>query len=146
VSSPTYSTEIQPDSRLRCIVLLCGTVALLAGLVLLLTLRLPLPWRALAAAAWLAENSRQLLVIANGYKRCRRLRIDQTGAVTLQDPDGCWFPATFRPGSVVLADVAWLRFKGDDGQQFAELISAKNAGNESWRRLQVIWRHIGAGR
>jgi len=119
---------------------------MLVGLILLLTLRIGLPWRVIVAAAWLAANTRHLLVIANGYKRCRRIRIDQTGALTVQAPGGCWFPATFIPGSVVLADVAWLRFKLEDGQQFAELISTKSTRNESWRRLQVIWRHIGAGR
>jgi hypothetical protein len=119
---------------------------MLAGLLLLLTLPISLPWRGLAAAAWLAQNTCQLRVIANGYTRCRRIRIDQTGAVAAQGPDGCWFPATLVTGSVVLAGFAWLRFKADDGQQFVELLSAKRAGNEGWRRLQVIWRHIGAGR
>lgn len=146
MSSPTYSTELQPDPRLRRIVLLCGIVAALVGLALLLTLRIALPWRALAAVAWLIANTRQLFGIANGYKRCQRIRIDQSGAVTMQAPDGCWFPATLIQGSVVLTDIAWLRCKAEDGQQFAELIAAKSVRNESWRRLQVIWRHVGAGR
>ena len=118
---------------------------MIVGLILLLTLPIALPWRALGAAAWLATNTRQLVVIANGHKRCRRIRIEHNGAVTLQAEDGCWFPATFIPGSVVLANVAWLRFKAEDGQQFAELICQKSARNEGWRRLQVIWRHFGAG-
>jgi hypothetical protein len=146
VSSPTYSTELQPDPRLRRIVLLCGIVALLAGLVLLLTLRIALHWRVLAAVAWLAVNIRRLFVIANGYKRCRRIRIEHTGTVTIQAADGCWIPATFVPGSVVLANVAWLRCKAEDGRQFAELFNPKCTRDEGWRRLQVIWRHIGAGR
>jgi hypothetical protein len=87
-----------------------------------------------------------LLVIANGYKRCQRIRIEHTGSVTMQDANGCWFTATISPGSVVLPNVAWLCCKAEDGQQFAELISPKSARNEGWRRLQVIWRHVGARR
>jgi hypothetical protein len=146
VSSHTYSTELQPDPRLRRIVLVYGIIATAIGLVLLTTLPITLLWRALANVAWLLVNVRQLLVIAKGYKCCQRIRIEHDGSVTLQAADGCWFPATLIPGSVVLPKVAWLRFRAEDGQQFAELICEKSTRNKDWRRLQVIWRHIGAGR
>ena len=146
MSSRKYSTELQPDPRLRRIVLLYGISATAVGAALIVTLPIEWCWRAFGVLAWLFINIRQLLVIANGFKRCRRIRIEHNGAVTLQALDGCWFPATLLPGSVVLSKVAWLRFKADDGQQFVELICEKGARNEDWRRLQVIWRHIGAGR
>ncbi len=145
MSSHTYSTELQPDPRLRRIVLVYGIIATAVGLVLLATLPLALSWRAIAAVAWLLVSVRQLLVIAKGYKRCKRIRIEHNGTVTLWAADGCWFPATLIPGSVVLSKVAWLRFRAEDGQQFAELICEKSARNKGWRRLQVIWRHVGAG-
>jgi len=115
------------------------------GLFLLATLPIVLLWRVVAAVAWLLVNVRRLLIIAKGYKCCRRIRIVHNGSVTLQTADGCWVSATLIPGSVVLSKVAWLRFKAEDGQQFAELICEQNARNKSWRRLRVIWRHFGAG-
>lgn len=145
MSSHTYSTELQPDPRLRRIVLVYGIIATAIGLVLLVTLPIAPSWRALAAVAWLLVNVRNLLVIANGYKCYQRIRIEHNGSVTLQAADGCWFPATLIPGSVVLSRVAWLRFRAEDGRKFAELVCEKNARNKGWRRLQVIWRHVGAG-
>ena len=145
MSSHTYSTELRPDPRLRRFVLIYGIIATAIGLALLATLPIALLWRAVAAVAWLLVNIRQLLVFAKGYKCCQRIRIAHNGSVTLQAADGCWFPATLIPGSVVLSKIAWLRFKAEDGQHFAELICQKSARNKSWRRLQVIWRHFGAG-
>jgi len=112
---------------------------------LLFTLPIALLWRVVAAGAWALVNVRQLLVIAKGYKCCQRIRIEHDGAVTLQAADGCWIPATFIRGSIVLPKIAWLRFRAEDGQQFAELICERSARNKGWRRLQVIWRHVGAG-
>ena len=145
MSLRTYSTELQPDPRLRRIVLLYGISATVVGVILIVTLPIERWLRALGVLAWLFINIRQLVVIANGYKRCRRIRIEHNGAVTLQALDGCWFSATLLPDSVVLSKVAWLRFKVDDGQKLVELICEKNARNKDWRRLQVIWRHFGAG-
>lgn len=119
--------------------------AIALGLGMLLTLAVPTAWRVAAAAAWTAVNARQLHLIARGYMRCRRIRIASDGSATIQAPDGNWFAATMLAGSIVSSRIAWLRLAADDGQHFAELVRAKNAENEQWRRLQVIWRHLGAG-
>ena len=146
MSSHTYSTELNPDPALRWLVMLSGVAATVVGLLTITLLSLPLVWRTLAALAWLLLNGRELLLIAKGYKRCRRIRIEHDGAAELLGPDGNWTAATLVAGSIVVRRVAWLRLETQDGRRFAELICYKYAQNEEWRRLQVIWRHLGAGR
>lgn len=145
MSSYTYSTELKPDPALRRLVVLSGVAATVIGLITIAVLSLPFIWRALAALVWLLLNGRDLSLIVKGYKRCRRIRIEHGGAVELLVPDGNWAPATLLAGSVVLRRIAWLRFETQDGRRFAELMCRKKAQNKEWRRLQVIWRHLGAG-
>ncbi len=145
MSSHTYSTELSPDPFLRRVVILCGIAAAVVGLATILALSMPPVWRAFAALVWLIMNGQELVLIAKGYKRCRRIRIGHGGDVELLGPDGSWMPATLVSGSVVLRKYAWLRFKTREGQRCAELVRAKSTQNKEWRRLQVIWRHLGAG-
>jgi len=144
VSSHTYSTELNPDPFSRRVVILFGIAAAAVGLVTILALSMPPVWRVLTALAWLIMNGRELVLIAKGYKRCRRIRIGHDGNVELLDRDGCWIPATLVSGTVVLRKYAWLRFETRQGLRFAEPVRAKNAQSEEWRHLQVIWRHLGA--
>ena len=145
MSSQTYSTELQPDPALRRLVILSGVAATVIGLVTILVLSLPPVWRALAALVWLLLNGRELFLIAKAHKRCRRIRIGQGGDVELLAPDGNWTQARLVSGSVVLRKIAWLRFETQNGRRSAELMCCKYAQNKEWRRLQVIWRHLGAG-
>jgi hypothetical protein len=145
VSSHTYSTELSPDPFLRRVVILFGIAAAVVGLATILALSMPPVWRAFAALLWLIMNGRELVLIAKGYKQCRRIRIGHDGDVELLGRDGSWMPATLVSGSVVLRQYAWLRFETREGLRFAEPVRAKNAQSEGWRRLQVIWRHLGAG-
>jgi len=126
--------------------MLAGLSTACIGFAMILLLPIERPWRVLAAIAWLATCTHDLIVIRKGHRQCRRIRIQQDGGVQLLSPDGCWFPATILSGSIVLRGVAWLRFEADNGQRFAELICRKRPQLEAWRRLQVIWRHLGAGR
>ncbi len=112
---------------------------------MILATPLPIVWRLPAVALWLASNMRELVVLRRGQSCVDRLRLWQGGSARLRGPDGCWFPATLVPGSIVLRRIAWLRFEAEDGRKFAELLRCKGVQNESWRRLQVIWRHLGAG-
>lgn len=145
MSSQSYSTELIPDVLLRRVLLLAGLVATCVGCIMLLLLPVAWPWRGLAAIAWLGINMRDLSVIRAGHRRCDRFRLQHDGDVEIRSHDGCWFPATLVRGSVVLPSVAWLRFESENGQRFAELLWRKRAQSEAWRRLQVIWRHLGAG-
>ncbi len=146
VSSHAYSTELKPDPALRRIVVLAGLFTACIGVAMILLMPIRWPWRVLAAIAWLATSTHDLVVIRKGYRQCRRIRIQHDGGVLLLSPQGCWFPATIVSGSIVLRGAAWLRFEDDNGQRFAELIRRKRPHFEAWRRLQVIWRHLGAGR
>lgn len=145
MSSHTYSTDLTPDSALRQIIVIVGLAVTVLGIVMIALLPVATPWRALGGVVWLTISTRDLFVIKKGHKRCQRLRIVHDGSIEVLAPDGCWFPATLLAGSVVLSRVAWLRFECDDGQRCAELMRGKCLRNKHWRRLQVIWRHLGAG-
>jgi hypothetical protein len=125
--------------------MIAGVTATALGCGIILALSIPNLWRAVAGVVWLLTNTRQILVIAKGHKRCQRIRLEHDGAMLVMAPDGNWFPATLLAGSVVLSNIAWLRFRSGDGQRFVELIYEKCPKNKSWRRLQVIWRHLGTG-
>jgi hypothetical protein len=145
VSSNTFLIELKPESLLRRIVILYGIGATALGTALIWMLAIEATWRCAAAVVWLVLNGRQLCQIASGHQHCRCIRMGPSGAVQLQGPDGCWFAATLLPGSVVTGRLAWLRFEAEDGRRFAELLRQKCFGNKDWRRLRVIWNHLGAG-
>jgi hypothetical protein len=121
-------------------------VAAVLGTGIILTLPIKPAWQLLAAAVWLLQNSHGLLLIAKGYKRCQRIRIAHDGAVSIMTDGRFGSPAMLIAGSVVLHEIAWLRFEAEDGRRFAELIRGQGPQDEDWRRLQVIWRHLGASR
>ena len=142
--STTYSSELIADPRLRRLVLICGWAAMLVGAAICLALPIAWKWRLAASCLWMLISERELRVIAGGYKRYKGFRIDANGAVALLTRDGDWLPASLLAGSIVLPSLAWLRFKDQDGHHRAELIACKCPENKAWRRLQVIWRHLGA--
>jgi len=113
---------------------------------MILTLPIPPIWRAAGAMLWLLTSAQEVNVIAKGYKRCQHIRIEHNGDVQVWSPDGCCLQATLCAGSIVLPRFAWLRFRAENGQRFAELVRGKCPENKAWRRLQVIWRHLGAER
>ncbi|MDH3434500.1 MAG: hypothetical protein OEM60_11615 [Gammaproteobacteria bacterium] len=146
MSSRTYSTELAPDPLLRRVVITTGVVATMLGTAMILILPIQPAWRLLAGVVWLLQHGRALLLIARGNKRCERLRIAHDGAASIMTGGQFRTPARLVAGSIVLRRIAWLRFETEDGQRLAELIRCNGAQNENWRRLQVIWRHLGAER
>ena len=145
MSSHIYSAELTPDPLLRRVVLWSGAGATLVGIILITALPIAAHWRAATGIAWLLLNGHDLVLIAKGNKRCKRIRLLQNGAAEVLTPTGSWVAVTLLAGSIVLPRIAWLRFAADDGSRYAELIRGKRAQNQHWRRLQVIWRHLGAG-
>jgi hypothetical protein len=141
----TYSSELDADPRLRRLVLICGWLALVAGAIVCLSMPLAWEWRLAASSLWILVSERELLVMAIGHKRYSGVRLDANGDAALLTRGGDWSPATLLAGSLVLSSLAWLRFKDQDGRQRVELIACKCPENKAWRRLQVIWRHLGAG-
>ena len=96
------------------------------------------------AVAWLGLSGHEWLGLWRGYAVSGALRVHAGGQVEWRRPDGTWASAALCAGSVVLPRIAWLRVAPADGRHFAELVCAQQQGSEEWRRLQVIWRHIGA--
>ncbi len=114
------------------------------GLVTILTMQagpiLQLP----GCVLWLLFSGRELVVIASGYRRIRRIRFFSNGDIELGSYNGDWQSARLVNGSVVLDGFAWLRIEDCDGRRSVELLRGTSRKNEEWRRLQVIWRHLGA--
>ena len=146
MSSTPFSTELEIDPCLRRIVLASGALLTVAGILVISTLSVAPPWRWLAAAAWCLGGLREILVIAHGHRRYRRIRIDSAGGIAVQGPGGDWIAAEVRSGSVVLQRLAWLRFRLPEGPGCGELLCGDTFENEHWRRFQLVWRHLGGAR
>jgi len=145
VSSNTFSSNLIPDPQLRRLVLGTGAGAALGGVAAIVELPLEWPWRAAAIGFWMLVCGRDLWLITAGYKHCARIRIEHTGNMLVFASDDCSSVATIGAGSIVLWNFAWLRFRSESGRRHVELIRRKTAQDKDWRRLQVIWRHLGAG-
>ena len=115
-----------------------------AGLALLLLLAVATALKGVLAIIWVGLCGYEWLAFWQGYATGEKLRIAAGGLAERQRRDGTWEPASLRAGSVVLPRIAWLRVTPRRGRPYAELVGAANQGSEDWRRLQVIWRHIGA--
>jgi len=146
VSSSTFLTELTPDPRLRLIVVLSGLVTTMLGLITIASLSSAVWLRLGAAVVWLSLSAWELLHIAKSYKHCRRIRLVADGSVAVQTPAGVWQQGRLRSGSVVLSGLAWLRIELANGDKIVELLRGNCRKNKQWRRLQVIWRHLGTAR
>ena len=146
LSSNTYSSEIDPDPRLRRLVLATGWIAMLLGVVTILSLPVAGFLRAASTFVWCAIVGAELGFISSTHKRFTRLRISSEGECDLRNKEGEWVAAKIAGGCVVLAQMAWLRLQLPSGRCHLELVSGDVCESEQWRRLQVIWRHLGAAR
>jgi len=144
VSSNSYSASLTPDPWLRIVVLTSGRLLIAAGLALLLILAIDVVLRAAGCLVWVAIGRFELRRLTQGFEACRVIRIDSSGEITILDNDDKWVPATLLTGSVLLRKLGWMRLQDQSGQIFLELIRGDARQSQDWRRLQVIWRHIGA--
>jgi hypothetical protein len=145
VSSTPYFTDLEPDAVSRRIVIATGAGALLCGALAIATVPMDATWKLLGIAAWGITGCRDLWLIATGYKRCARIRMSHEGGVQAWSPAGRCAAATLCAGSVVTAGFAWLRIEFEEGRRLGLLLRRTTSENHDWRRLQVIWRHLGAG-
>ena len=129
---------------MRRVVLVTGALLFLAGLALVPFVAVSSGLKAVLAGAWAALCGREWWALRRAHASAGLLRIAAGGQVERQRPDGTWEPARLCAGSVVLPRIAWLRVAPRTGPPYAELVRPKSDGSEDWRRLQVIWRHIGA--
>lgn len=144
MSSNAYSARLTPDRRLRRLVLASGALLGAGGCAAAAVLPVPVSARAGLALVWLLLAGLELVSTARGFGRCTGIRIAADGTVEVRDARDRRIAAELIPGSVVTARFAWLRLAGADGSRFAEPMTGECRKSEEWRRLQVIWRHIGA--
>lgn len=143
MSSSIFSAELQPDALLRRLVLLSGASLAVLGVALILSLPLRGAVLFSGSVGWLIFCAREIFIVGRGFSYCRRMRISVGGEILMLDPDGEWQPARLLFGTVVLRRVGWILFETSDGRRFAELLRGRCRESDDWRRLQVIWRHIG---
>jgi hypothetical protein len=128
----------------RIVVLTSGRLLIAAGVTLILVLAIDVPLRALGCLIWVAIGCFELRRLQLGFDSCNGIRIDPNGEIAILNNDQEWVPGTLQTGSVLLRQLGWLRLQSSSGQIFLELIRGDARQSQDWRRLQVIWRHIGA--
>ena len=144
MSSSAFSAEFIADPRLRGAVLLSGATLAVLGLLMILLLPVHFALRATGAVAWVVSSGIELVRLQRAYSRYVGLRVGQDGATHLQKRGGGWQVARLLPGSLLLRRTAWIRVRSERGEVFAELLRGECRRSPNWRRLHVIWRHIGA--
>ena len=144
MSSNSYSTCLTPDPWLRIAVLTSGRLLNAAGLVLILTLEADAVRRGLGGLVWFVMGSLELARIERGFDSCVAIRLSSEGEIMVLNSEQEWLSGTLQTGSVVLRNLAWLRLQTADGENLIELLQGNARQSQDWRRLQVIWRHIGA--
>lgn len=144
MSSSAYSACLTADPKLRSIVINSGRLLGVVGLILILTLPIAMSLRIAACLLWALLSRWELRQFHRGYCSYLAIRISVGNEVRLLNQNQEWVAAQLLGGSVVLGSLAWLRLKTADGHQFAELLRGDRRQSRDWRKLQVIWRHIGA--
>ncbi len=80
-------------------------------------------------------------VLQQGPQAARRLRLDSTGAVEVEDGDGRWRSGATRPGCVVTPWVSVLRWRPEGARRDRVLLLvADMMEREALRRIRVILR------
>ncbi len=129
---------------MRQIVVAAAWAAMIFGLITIISLPIDGWLRAGGTSIWLIGTGAELTNISSAHKRFGRIRLHADGQVELYDNDGRWQAATICNGCIVLRKLAWLRLKPATGARYHELLRGNSRESEQWRRLQVIWRHLGA--
>ena len=144
MSSNSYWSCLTPDPDLRLVVDVAAQLLIAAGIAIVLTMSIGVLPRFGAVLACLGLGQFELRRLRRGFRSCREIRLANDGGALLLDEDGNWVAASLRPGSLVLPRLAWLRLRTAHGVLVTELIGAHSRAGQDWRRLQVIWRHIGS--
>ena len=144
MSSNSYSACLAPDPWLRIVVSISGRLLIAAGLALLLVLAIDELLKAVSCIVWILIGRFELRRLEGGFETCRAIRIESSGDAMILNSEENWVPARLLTGSVLLRRLAWIRLQDQSGRIFLELISGDARQSQNWRRLQVIWRHIGA--
>lgn len=143
--STAYSAELRPDQPLRLVVLATGACLGLLGLVALVTLPWPLAWRGAGCALWCGTVAVELVRLRSAWAGSRAIRVRADGSAAALGRDGQWRPVTVLADGVLLRHWGWIRLRTAAGRVYAEPVRGSCRDSHDWRRLQVIWRHVGAG-
>ena len=142
--SNAYYAEFRPDPLLRQLVFWSGIGLGACGLVAIASL----PWSpvllAVLATAWLGRTGWELLHLHRAWQNCRGLRIAADGHALILGADGRWRRSSLLDGGILLRRWGWLRLRTESGAVFSEPLRGRCRKSRDWRRLQVIWRHVGA--
>ena len=148
MSSRVFVAELRPEPAMRRVLAVSAMLAYLLGLVTIYSLAIDVRLGALAAAIWSILLGAQWFLISSAHKRFRCVRIHHDGVAQLLDQRGEWQAAIICKECIVLSKFAWLKLKPTQGGTYFELVRGNARGispqNKQWRRLQVIWRHLGA--
>ena len=128
---------------MRRAVFVSGIAFGVLGCGLIASLPMKATWQVLTGIAWSASVLRELQLLHRAWTNCRRVRMSADGACAILGRDGEWRPGRLVSGGVLLARIGWLRLQASGGPVFAELVHGERRTNRDWRRLHVIWRHIG---
>lgn len=102
-------------------------------------------WLKLAGCGlWALMAGRELRQLRRAWRACLRLRVWPGGEVELLEADGQWYAASLESGSVLLQKTGWFRLRDRHGGRHGELLRGDPRSSPDWRRLQVIWQHVGA--
>ena len=148
MSSNAYYAEVFPDPFLRRIVLASSVVLAIAGVPMIVILPIAPFARVVAVLLWLASTAWEITRLRRAWNICHGLRFSADGAVSISLPGQAWHPARLISGGILLRKTGWIRLEValPDGRKavFGELLRGDCRESDDWRRLQVIWRHIGA--
>ena len=144
MSSNAFSAELAADPVLRHLVLLSGVCLNVAALVVILLLPVHAAVTVGAAILCIVYGVHEQVRMRRAYRRFSRLRMSCNGELRVLDRQGEWQPGILLAGSVLLRRVGWIRVRTDAGFVFAELVRGHCREHPDWRRLQVLWRHVGA--
>ena len=113
----------------------------LVGGIVILDLPISVASRSVTVAGWFFWTAGELLTYWRVYGRWLAYSLSADGEVrAFGRRENC--TAKVMPGSIVLAEVAWLRLQAENGDKWGELVAGKHRESEEWRRFQVIFRHL----
>ena len=144
VPSTEYFAELRPDPVLCRVVAWSAAVLALLGLVACGFLALPAGGRAAAGLAWCGVAAFELQRLRRSTRDCTAFRVMADGTAAVRTNAGNWQSASLTAGSVLLRRCGWLRLRTASGRVVLQPVRGGARNNREWRRLQVIWRAVGA--
>jgi hypothetical protein len=116
----------------------------LAGVAVIASLDAPVAARLSAVHVWCVIMACQVGALRRSWGQCAGFRVHADGSVEVRNSAGEWRCGQLEPDGVLLRRWAWIRLRKGSGRPFAEPLRGSCRDSREWRRLQVVWRHVGA--